>query len=251
MRIIAVILCVVCLAGCGKRKPTGPAPQSAVATFQTKSIPVPDATPTALNIQGAKTDVEIAQENVQTVLKVAQSTPAAQAAVAPLTSADVHLTTALQKLAEATSTINKLTDEIKSADKAHTEQFALLQKAASSDAIAQAKYAKELEAENEDLRNEAMQKLQYRMYLLGALMCLGGVLGFGLSVYFGFEIGSKLAAPLGVLGILIIGLAKALPRIALYAEWGIVAGAIVLAGYIAWHLFHHEPSKAKTVRMKK
>ncbi|MFA7279115.1 MAG: hypothetical protein WC100_03375 [Sterolibacterium sp.] len=259
MKIISAVLMLLLVAGCGRKKQDKTQAQTAVSKFATSPLPIPpptaDPAPVAADVAGAANDVEIAQSSVQTVLKVAEATPAAQAAVAPLVVADTHLTAALQKLrVEAAEHIEALTEQIKASEAAREQREILMQKdiaalkaAAGKDAATTSKQILALQAENDDLRNEAMTNVQKRMYLVGVLMVLGAIGSVFASIYFGFAVGAKLAVPLGVLGVVIIGLARLLPKIALYAEWGIIAGVVSLLAYVAWHLFHHEPVKKARV----
>lgn len=257
MRYLLYIFLVV-LAGCGK-KPSEP--RNSVANFQTTQIPLPppppDSTPTANDISGAKVDVVGAQSEVQSVLNSARSSnqPIAQAAVSPLTSADGRLTSAIQKLNDATANIEKLNAAIASEEKHCAElekalkaDIERLRAACTKDSEAANKQISEQAEKIKKMEDEGLQKEKSIFRWLGVVLMLIGAAGpiatLVWQVPFGWKIGA-LAFPLGTVS---LAISHMLTSIVWWTEAAIItliAGGIITAAIFGYHLLHHPtPTKA-------
>ena len=250
MRMTLALIFLMILAGChrpGKSKPAPSEVQKFVMTPLPVPPPLPDPAPVAQDVTGAAGDVAVAQSNVQQVLKAAEATPAAGAAVAPLMSADSHLTTAAQKLGSATVRINDLTQQLAASETAHQNNETILKKyidtlktAASKDGAAAAKQVAALEKENQDLQNESIRQAKTRILWAGIALLLGCA-GCIAGTFYGFVAGPKLAGFFAVGGVVLIGLSQLLEKIVFWGEVACIGGAVALAGWLVWEAFHHKP----------
>lgn len=263
VKYIGVCVFVLLLCGCGSSGSKSPGNSSArISQWATTPIPppppAPDAGPTDKAISEATTEVGGARTNVQQVLTVAESNPAAKDAVPPLVSADTHLATAQQKLGDAKSDLNELRARLEATEKAHKDaeaslakDIASLKSAASTAMDQKQKEIQDLQDENTKLKDAQLNHVQLLLYMIGSFLCLGSIAMFLLRVYSGFAIGSTLGAFMAPTGMAVLGFAKLLPKLSEYAEWGIIAagcvGVLALALSI-YHTFQHVPVAAATVQ---
>lgn len=245
--------------GCGRKKIPEVTKGNAVERFQTTALPVPppvpDVAPVGQEVTSAQTDVEAAQKSVQTVLGAARvsDAPIAAQAVVPLTTADVLLSSAIQKLTTATNRITALESAIVASEQNHANVQKIMQADierlktdCKKDNTASNKHIEILAKENQQLKDEDLASARKRLYGIGILLFVVGAGGIVSIFALGFAPGRLIAEIALPMGAICITLASLLTKIVWWTEVGLAIAAIGVIAYGTWHAFWSEPPKKTT-----
>lgn len=255
MRLILAGAILLTLTGCWRSKAKVSDQPTRVSQFAATPLPVPppppDPVPVAVEVTSAKTEVAAAQAGVRQVVQMAAAIPGALPAVSTLNSADFHLTEAVHRLDAADARVAELTQQLHASDQAHQQAQAIikadvdrLKAAATQDAAANAKTVGALESEIVKLKDEQLNRIQFWLYMIGTAMTFGGLIGLYLSIRTGFILGNTFGPLISFGGIVVIGFARALPKLADYAEVGVGVICVVLVIVVAvtgYKALHHTP----------
>ena len=255
-RAFAIVL-ILSLAACTHPgKPTAPSTRAADVpppTLPVKVAPA-DTEPTQKNNTAAKADIVDAQAAVNTATEEAKKTNlpvVTEKVIPPLNAAAEKLTDAAVHVTDNEVTIRDLTGAIDASEKNAAAREAALQQtiaaqhqAAVNDGVANKKIVAQLdetqaklEKENADLKDAGETWARHILYLVGIVLCLGGI-GFGVAWgYQVFPAGLKVGIPAFVVGSAAFVLAAKLTLL-IDLGWkvflGVVAALLLYAAYELW-----------------